>query len=157
MAIQAPSSKLVNERSDATAMAASRLDGLHVRWFRGSLVVVGASWSTRSSPRRWRVRASCHAWCCPFSRLSVPAGHHVNAFHRLDREPVKAVSPEGVGAKRKAFTGSRGGRHPPPWWAGGVGSCLFRFGGAWGGAAPAHYFLGEAPGAPGPPAVSSPA
>jgi hypothetical protein len=28
------------------------------------------------------------------SRLSVPAGHHVIAFRRLDREPVKAVSPE---------------------------------------------------------------
>jgi|KBSSwiStaDraftv2_1062776.scaffolds.fasta_scaffold3221539_1 hypothetical protein len=30
-----------------------------------------------------------------FSPLSVPAGHHANAFRRLDREPVKAVSPEG--------------------------------------------------------------
>ena len=30
-----------------------------------------------------------------FSRTSfIPTGHHVNAIPRLDREPVKAVSPE---------------------------------------------------------------
>jgi hypothetical protein len=42
-----------------------------------------------------------------FTWLSVPAGHHVNAFRRPDREPIKAVSPEGVEAKRKALTGLR--------------------------------------------------